>query len=206
MTSKKALLLVDLQNDFCPNGALAVKEGDQVIPIANELKSHFEHVIASKDWHPSDHTSFVDNHPGHKLFELISLNGIPQVLWPAHCVQHSKGSEFHPTLQQSGIEKIIYKGTDKNIDSYSVFFDNAHLKDTELNNYLHSLGVEEIYIMGLATDYCVKYTALDAVKLGYKVYVIEDGCRGVEREEGDAAKAISEMRDVGVEIINSADV
>jgi len=204
MSTNKALLLVDLQNDFCPNGALPVAEGDQVMTIANQLQPHFEHIIATKDWHPVNHISFANNHQGHHLFDVININGITQILWPTHCVQQSRGSEFHPKLNITAINKIIYKGTDKNIDSYSAFFDNAHLKSTDLHDYLQSLQITDLYIMGLATDYCVKFTALDAIKLGYRVFVIQDGCRGVANHPGDVEDAWTVMREAGVELIDSS--
>jgi nicotinamidase/pyrazinamidase len=204
--NSKALLLIDLQNDFCPGGALAVAEGDQVIPIANQLQFHFSNVIASKDWHPDDHVSFAKNHLHHQFFDVIHLNNMPQILWPAHCVQYSQGSEFHQDLHTTSIQRIIYKGTDKEIDSYSAFFDNAHLKSTDLHVYLQSLGVTDLYIMGLATDYCVKFTALDGIQLGYHVFVIQDGCRGVEQQPGDVDKAWEAMRASGVMLIHSSEI
>lgn len=206
MNTKQALLLIDLQNDFCPNGALAVRYGDQVMAVANQLQPQFMHVIASKDWHPADHVSFAVNHPDHDLFDVIESNGLSQTLWPVHCVQHAHGAEFHPLLNISAIKHIVYKGRDKHIDSYSAFFDNAHLKATDLHEYLQSLGVTDLFIMGLATDYCVKFTALDAVKLGYHVVLIEDGCRGVEQQPGDIEKACQEMRAAGVVFMQSGEL
>lgn len=203
---KKALILVDLQNDFCRGGSLAVPDGDAVIPIANQLQPYFDLVIATKDWHPQDHTSFASNHPGTKMGDLIMLGNLSQVMWPDHCVQESKGSNFHPQLDTSHIDKIIYKGTDKNIDSYSAFFDNAHLRATGLTDYLQNENIKEIYIMGLATDYCVKFSCLDAVLLGFNVHVIEDGCRGVELNSGDVESAMNEMRAVGVRVVKVGDI
>lgn len=201
--AKKALIMVDLQNDFCKGGNLAVPSGDEVIPLANQLQSHFDIIIGTKDWHPQDHMSFASNHFGHQVGDLIQVNHLQQILWPDHCVQESKGSQVHPLLDTSRVQKWIFKGTDKTIDSYSAFFDNAHLRATGLGDYLSGLGVEEIYILGLATDYCVKYSCLDGIKLGFKVYVIEDACRGVELKKGDVARALKEMEEVGVEIIRS---
>lgn len=203
MNNKSALIMVDLQNDFCRGGQLAVPDGDAVIAVANHLQNYFEIIVATKDWHPSDHTSFASNHPGKKVGDLMDVNQVPQILWPNHCVQESPGSEFHPRLNTTRISHIIYKGTDKNIDSYSAFFDNAHLRETGLTSYLRELGVETIYILGLATDYCVKYTCRDAVALGFDTYVIEDACRGVELKPGDIKAAFAEMRNEGVHVVRS---
>lgn len=206
MNNKHALIMVDLQNDFCHGGSLAVPDGDAVILIANQLQPYFDIIIATKDWHPKDHTSFASNHSGKKIGDIVKVKDMPQILWPDHCVQHSKGSEFHPQLHTETIQKIIYKGTDKHIDSYSAFFDNAHLRETGLATYLHELGVHTIYIMGLATDYCVKYSCRDAVKCGFETYVIEEGCRGVELKPGDVAAAFNEMRTEGIHVVSFAKV
>lgn len=199
----RALILVDLQNDFCPGGALAVEGGDQVISIANKLMEKFGLVVATKDWHPATHGSFAANHPWRKPGQVIDLNGLPQILWPIHCVQESFGSEFAAELDTEKISKVFFKGTDPGIDSYSTFFDNSHLKSTGLVDFLKEKGVDEVYIMGLATDYCVKYSALDAIGLGFKTKVIVDGCRGVELRKGDAKKAIREMEEKGVKVLHS---
>ncbi len=201
----KALVLVDLQNDFIPGGSLAVREGDQVIPIANAVQKKFDGLIlATQDWHPKNHGSFASNHPGKHPGDMIELGGLPQVLWPDHCVQGSRGAQFHPVLDRSRVTKVFRKGTDPEIDSYSTFFDNAHRKSTGLGDYLESEGITDVYLLGLATDYCVKYSALDAVNLGFKTYVILDGCRGVELKAGDTRTALDEMRTAGVEITTSA--
>lgn len=203
---KNALIIVDLQNDFLPGGSLPVPNGDQIIPIANTLQSHFEIVIATKDWHPEDHGSFAKNHPGHKPGDVVELNGLSQILWPTHCVQNSTGSEFSSDFDTSRITKIFYKGTNPKIDSYSAFFDNAHRQSTGLADYLKEKNVEEIYLLGLATDYCVKYSALDARHLGFQVTVIEDACRGIDLKTGDVDKALAEMKQAGVKIIRSKDI
>jgi len=203
---KKALILVDLQNDFCPGGSLAVSEGDQVIPIANRLQKEFELVVATKDWHPPYHVSFASTHPGHRVGDFILIDGFKQELWPDHCVQGHPGAEFHPQLDTDQIHKIVHKGVDLKIDSYSAFFDNEHLRSTGLGEYLREKGVEEVYIMGLATDYCVKFSCRDAIKLGFKVYVIEDGCRGVELKPGDIQAAFKEMQDEGVVLVKSREL
>jgi len=202
----RALILVDLQYDFCPGGALAVAHGDETIPIANRLLKTFETVVATQDWHPSDHGSFAVNHPGNKPYEMIELNGLPQVLWPAHCVQGSRGAELHADLDRAKITEVFRKGTDPSIDSYSGFFDNGHRKSTGLGDWLKQRGIDELFVMGLATDYCVKFTALDARALGLSVALVQDGCRGVELAPGDCDKAIAEMREAGVKIVDSAAV
>lgn len=199
----KALILVDIQNDFCPGGALAVHEGNQVVPVANELMDQFDLVVATQDWHPANHGSFAANHLWRRPGQVIDLNGLQQVLWPIHCVQESFGAEFVPSLSADKIDKIFVKGTDPEIDSYSGFYDNGHRKSTGLGDYLKGEGVEEVYVMGLATDYCVKFTALDAVGLGFKTYLVEDGCRGVNLSEGDTEQAIADMRSGGVVVTHS---
>jgi nicotinamidase/pyrazinamidase len=198
------LLLIDLQNDFLPGGALAVSEGDEVIPIANGLLPRFDLIVASQDWHPVDHGSFAACHAGKKPGDLITLDGLPQVLWPVHCVQNTDGADFAPTLDRRRINHITRKGMDRHIDSYSAFFDNGHRKATDLHTYLQGKGVTHLHLLGIATDYCVKFTALDAMQLGYRVTLIEDACRGVDLNPGDVARAVEEMRRAGVEITSSA--
>jgi len=202
----EALLLVDLQNDFLPGGALGVLEGDQVIPVANRVQEYFDIVIATADWHPPGHGSFASSHPGCKAGDVIELSGMPQVLWPDHCVQHTEGAEFSPHLNTGKIAKVIHKGMDPEIDSYSGFFDNGRQKATGLETYLRDQKVDTVYVMGLATDYCVKYTALDAVSLGYRTWLIEDGCRGVGVAEGDVERALAEMKAAGVRVVKSGDL
>lgn len=202
----RALLLIDLQNDFCPGGALAVAEGDHVISIANDLMPRFDLVVATQDWHPATHKSFAANHPWRKVGQVIDLNGLPQVLWPMHCIQESFGAEFVPQLHQAGIDAVFQKGTDPEIDSYSGFFDNGHRKATGLGDYLREKGVEELFVMGLATDFCVKFTVLDALELGFEVNLIEPGCRGVNLQPNDSTDAIAEMRAAGAEILSSVEM
>jgi nicotinamidase/pyrazinamidase len=199
----KALVLIDIQNDFVPGGALAVPDGDAIVPIVNELQKRFELVVATQDWHPPDHASFAANHAGRKPGETIQLNGLQHILWPVHCVQNTRGAEFVQTLDRSRIKQLFQKGTNPKIDSYSGFFDNAHLKATGLERYLASKAVTHIYIAGLATDYCVKFTALDALPLGFKTYVIEDACRGVNLKPNDVVDALSQMEEAGVQRIKS---
>lgn len=199
----KALILVDIQNDFCPGGHLEVPEGNQVVPVANALMDRFDLVVATQDWHPADHGSFAANHPWRKPGQVIDLNGLPQVLWPIHCVQESFGAEFVQSLHTDKIDQIFVKGTDPGIDSYSGFYDNGHRKATGMGDFLKEKGVDTVYVMGLATDYCVKFTALDAVALGFKTYLVADGCRGVNLNAGDVEQAIADMRSGGVAVTNS---
>lgn len=206
MPNKKALILIDLQNDFCKGGSLAVPDGDAVVPLANQLQKHFDLIVATQDWHPKNHASFAINHPGRQIGEIINLNGVQQILWPSHCVQGAKGAEFHPELNLVKIDKIFQKGIDEKIDSYSAFYDNAHLRSTGLGDYLRDLQVTDVYILGLATDYCVKYSALDARELGFNVYLIADACRGVELQAGDVARALDEMTAAQVKVISSEEV
>jgi nicotinamidase/pyrazinamidase len=198
-----ALILVDLQNDFCPGGALPVPEGDTVIPLANSLQSRFPLVVATQDWHPRDHGSFAAQHPGRQPGQVIDLNGLPQVLWPVHCVQNTRGAEFHPNLDRSRIERVFHKGTDPAIDSYSGFFDNGHRKATGLGDYLKHKGVTDVFVLGLATDYCVKFTALDARELGFTTNLVEDASRGVNLRPTDVADAVKDMAAAGVKVIGS---
>ena len=192
-----ALILTDLQNDFVPGGALPVPRGHEVVPLANRLQPHFDLVVATQDWHPANHGSFAANHPGKKPGDRIVLNGLEQILWPVHCVQHTKGSEFVADLDLSRVDRIFYKGTDPNIDSYSAFFDNAHLKATGLGNYLIEKGATNLYLLGLATDYCVKFSALDAQSLGFHTCVIEDACRGINLRPGDVDRAAAALDGMG---------
>jgi nicotinamidase/pyrazinamidase len=203
MSTDRALILVDLQNDFLPSGALGVREGDAVIPVANRVQDAFELVVASKDWHPRDHGSFASNHPGKTVGEVIDLHGLSQILWPVHCVQGTPGAEFVAGLKTDRIERVFFKGTDADIDSYSAMFDNGHRKSTGLSEYLRERGVRDVYLLGLATDYCVKFTSLDARRRGFDVHVIEDGCRGVELKPGDSAAALEEIRRAGGHVIRS---
>ncbi len=200
----KALVLVDIQNDFLPGGALAVPRGDEIVPLANRLQDHFDLIVATQDWHPADHASFAANHPGKQPGETIALNGLPQILWPVHCVENTPGAELAPALDQRKIARMIRKGTDPQIDSYSGFYDNGHLRSTGLREYLRNRGVDEIYVLGLATDYCVKATAIDGINLGFKTHLIEDACRGVELNPGDVRRAVEEMRSKGANTVQSA--
>jgi nicotinamidase/pyrazinamidase len=195
--SHSALVLVDLQNDFLPGGALAVPGGDAVLPLANRLQRCFDLVVATQDWHPSNHVSFAKSHPGKKVGDLIQVAGQPQRLWPVHCEQDTDGAALAAGLDAGLITRCVHKGTDPRIDSYSGF------SGTGLNKYLREQAVSRIYLAGLATDYCVKFTALDARGLGFDVVLIKDACRGIDAEPGDVQRALDEMRAAGVEIVLS---
>ena len=205
-TEMSALIIVDLQNDFLPGGALPVPHGDEVIPLTNELQRQFDLVVATKDWHPPDHGSFAANHPGKKTGDRIMLDGIEQILWPVHCVQNTHGAEFAPSFDTSGISQVFHKGIDPVIDSYSTFFDNAHRRNTGLACYLEKRGIKDIYLMGLALNYCVKYSTLDARQLGFKTHVIIDGCLGIELDPGDIDRALDEMKRAGAVFLKSSEL
>ena len=202
----KALILTDIQNDFLPGGALAVPQGDAVIPVGNQLQAAFPLVVATQDWHPANHGSFAANHPGKKPYEQVDLNGLAQTLWPVHCVQGTKGAELASALRKDRIAEVFPKGTDPGIDSYSGFFDNGHRKATGLGDWLKAKGVRQVYLCGLTTDYCVKFTALDAVGLGFKTWVVLDACRGINVRPGDVRQAVAEMTQAGVSVVQSAQV
>ena len=197
---KKALLVIDVQNDFCPAGALEVAGGNEIIPYINEEMSKYECVVLTQDWHPKGHSSFATTHEGKNPLEFIKMPYGDQVLWPDHCVQGSKGAEFHPDLNIEQANAIIRKGSNPFIDSYSAFFENDRKTSTGLDGYLKSLEIEKINLVGLATDFCVNYSAQDAANLGYKVSVLEKMCRAIDLN-GSLAAAKSEMQDCGVEFI-----
>jgi nicotinamidase/pyrazinamidase len=205
-----ALLLVDIQNDFTPatadkpDGALAVPGGNEVIAVANRLMPEYELVVATQDWHPAGHKSFASQHPGRSVGDVITLGGLDQVLWPDHCVQGTPGAELCAGLDRQRIDEVVRKGTDPDIDSYSGFFDNDHKRATGLADLLRRRGIGEVHVMGLATDYCVQFTALDAVELGFKTTVIVEGCRAVNLEPGDDERAIEAMHRAGVRVIGHA--
>lgn len=200
----KALLLVDIQNGFCPGGNLAVADGDAVVPVANALinKGNYDVIAASQDWHPEGHGSFASVHPGKAPFEMGELGGKPQVMWPDHCVQNTKDAEFHPDLDLSAVDYIQRKGENRKIDSYSAFRDNDHHAVTGLADYMKGKGVTTLDIVGLALDFCVKFTALDAREMlpGVTVRLILEGCRGIT--EDGVEEALAEMREAGVKLID----
>jgi len=199
----RALVLVDLQYDFMPGGALAVARGDEVVPVAQALLPRFDTVIATQDWHPRDHSSFAVKHPGKQVGDMIELEGLPQVLWPAHCVQGTRGAELHEMLDKKRITAVFRKGIDPTIDSYSGFFDNGRKKATGLGDWIRDRKIRKLFVMGLATDFCVKFTVIDARQLGLEVVLVEDGCRGVNLVDGDHARAIAAMRDAGASVVHS---
>lgn len=201
----RCLILVDLQNDFMPGGALAVPRGDEVVPVANRLARRFPYVVASQDWHPPDHLSFASQHAGRKPGDAVEVGGLNQTLWPDHCLQGSPGAEFHAGLDRSLIDRVFRKGTDRNVDSYSALYDNARRRSTGLGEHLRDRGVDEVYLLGLATDYCVKFSALDAADAGFRTRVIPDGCRGINLAAGDVEHAWEELRAAGVSLFSEAD-
>lgn len=212
----KVLLVVDPQNDFCPGGSLAVNGGDEIIPVVNELlqSDQFDLRIASKDWHPENHISFVANSPGMNLFDTVKIDGVSQVMWPTHCVQGEPGAEFHPKLRVDLLDAIIEKGTDPKIDSYSAFFDNARQRETPLRRALEAaqkhLGLEgepiEVVVCGLALDFCVAYTARDAAQLGYSVKLVLDATRPVESDQKKVIAMLRDLQDLGVKVVESRDL
>jgi nicotinamidase/pyrazinamidase len=199
----RALILVDLQYDFLPGGALAVAHGDETLAVARRLMPRFETVVATQDWHPSNHASFAANHPGMQPGQQIDLDGLPQVLWPTHCVEGTRGAELHDDIDQRRLAAVIRKGEDPRVDSYSGFFDNGRRKATGLDAWLKEHRIQQLYVLGVATDYCVKATVIDALELGYEVWLIEDGCRAVNLAPGDGDKAVNIMRGHGATIIDS---
>jgi nicotinamidase-related amidase len=201
---ERALLIVDVQNDFCPGGRLAVESGDEVVTVINRILPGFSRVIATQDWHPPDHVSFASSHPGRRPLEVVDAGGIEQVLWPDHCVRASIGAELHPRLETAQIGLLLRKGMNRGLDSYSAFFENDHRTDTGLRHYLKGMRVRELFICGLATDYCVRASALDAARLGFRITLVADACRGVDYPEGGVAKALAAMRKAGVRMIDSA--
>ena len=200
---RDVLLVVDVQNDFCPGGALGVPEGDAVVPVINRIQPGFAHVVLTQDWHPPGHQSFASTHPGHAPFETVEAAYGPQTLWPDHCVQGTPGAAFHPDLETTKAEMIVRKGTRAEIDSYSAFYENDRTTATGLAGYLRERGVTRVFICGLATDYCVHFSALDAARVGFEAVVIEDACRGIDLE-GSLAAANQAMAEAGVAFIASA--
>ncbi|MGC1240317.1 MAG: bifunctional nicotinamidase/pyrazinamidase [Chryseosolibacter sp.] len=197
----KALIIVDVQNDFVAGGSLEVPFGEQIVPLVNKLSEQFDLVVATQDWHPPSHKSFASNHPDKKPFGKIILGGLDQVLWPDHCVQGTAGAAFCHDLQLDRVEAIFRKGMDPQIDSYSGFYDNGHKKSTGLAGYLKERGVTSVYVCGLAGDYCVYFTAKDALKAGFKTFLIEDATRAISKKDFENAKET--IRRLGGAIINS---
>jgi nicotinamidase/pyrazinamidase len=199
-----ALIIVDVQNDFLPGGTLAVDEGDAIIPVINKLQNQFDLVVATQDWHPADHKSFASMHSGKNVFEQIHLNGLPQVLWPDHCIQETPGASFSSELDRKKIEAIFRKGMEKNIDSYSGFFDNGKKKATGMGAYLKGRGVSSIYVAGLAADYCVYFTALDGMEFGFESTIITDATRAINNK--DFTTKLQEFNSKGGKEIKSKEI
>lgn len=200
----KAFVIIDIQYDFLPGGSLAVNEGDKVIPLINQLQDNFDLIVATQDWHPHNHQSFAAEHEGKKEFEVIDLHGLNQVLWPVHCVQGTDGAKFVEELEANKIAAIFRKGMNMEIDSYSGFFDNGRRQNTGMHGFLQDRQVNELFIAGLATDYCVYYTANDALDLGYKVNVIEDASRPIDPENWEKLK--KELIEKGAKVIQSGEL
>lgn len=198
-----ALILVDIQNDFLPGGALAVPGGDEIIPVVNALLPKHNLVVATQDWHPANHGSFASQHPGHAVGDVVKLGGLDQICWPDHCVQNTVGAQLASGLEQTAISEIFLKGTDPAIDSYSAFYDNAHRRATGLGDYLKARGVTDVVIVGLALDYCVKFTAQDALGLGLKTTVVTDATRAVNLDPTDGDRALEALRTTGAVITTS---
>lgn len=204
---ERALILVDIQNDFMPEGALPVPHGHAVMPVANQLSPRFGVVAATQDWHPPGHVSFASQHAGKEPFDEVDApHGLRQTLWPDHCVQKSQGAQFVEGLDLGPVQAIFRKGTDPTIDSYSGFFDNGHQRTTGLADWLRAFHVTEVYLVGVAADVCVYYTGRDALELGFATNVVEDGTRGVEATAGDVARAFDALREGGARILSSSDV
>jgi nicotinamidase/pyrazinamidase len=199
------LLVVDVQNDFCPGGALAVPGGDEIVPVVNRLARRFRHVVLTQDWHPSGHLSFASSHPGRRPFETIDLSYGQQVLWPDHCVQATHGAAFHASLDVPHAELVLRKGYHQTIDSYSAFFENDRTTPTGLGGYLRERGLARVLLAGLALDFCVRYSAEDARRSGFAAVVIEDACRAIDLA-GSLAATRESLASVGVRCVPSSDV
>ncbi|MGB7785982.1 MAG: bifunctional nicotinamidase/pyrazinamidase [Salinimicrobium sp.] len=200
----KTLIIVDAQNDFMPGGALEVQQGDKILPVINRIQEKFDLIVATQDWHPASHKSFAKNHPGKEEFETIELNGLEQKLWPPHCIQGTKGAAFHPELKTNAIEAIFRKGMDKEIDSYSGFYDNGHKKSTGLSGYLREKGGKQLYFCGLAADICVYFSLLDALKEGFEAYLIEDAAVPLDLDNYEQIR--QQIRDKGGKIVSSEEI
>jgi len=203
MKKNNALIVIDVQNDFCPGGALAVERGDEIVPVINRIMDRFYRVVATQDWHPRDQVSFASNHQGKNVFDVISINGIEQTLWPDHCVAGTQGSCLHPDLREEPIDLIVRKGTNPGIDSYSAFMENDKKTATGLEGFLRFLDIKELFLCGLATDFCVFYSAMDAARAGFDTTVLIDACRGIDIPENNVSMALDSMRNAGVKIMNT---
>jgi len=206
MSEKKALVIIDVQNDFCPGGSLAVPEGDRVVPYINTIMPVFDTVIATQDWHPASHGSFASTHPGKKPFETGAVSGIEQTLWPDHCVAGTAGAELHPALRTEPVGLILRKGMNVHVDSYSAFTENDRTTRTGLHGYLSALGIKTVCLCGLATDFCVYYTAMDSVNLGFRTVVVLDACSGIDLPAGNVKRCIEDMKSHGISISSTQEI
>lgn len=202
--SNTALIIVDVQNDFCPGGALAVEEGDQIVPVVNKIAPLSDVVVATRDWHPADHVSFASAHEGHDVGDMIEVDGLEQMLWPDHCVRGTPGAAFHPDLDLGPVNLILHKGTRSELDSYSGFLETDKKTATGLEAYLKGLDVSDVTVCGLATDYCVLFTALDAAHADFKTSLVTDATRGIDQPEGNLDRAIEKMKETGIKLVTSA--
>ncbi len=200
----KALIITDVQNDFLPGGALAVEGGDRIIPVINKIQDKFDLLVATQDWHPKNHGSFASNHEGKNVFDKTELGGLEQILWPDHCVQNTKGAEFHPDLKTNKVEAIIRKAMEPEIDTYSVFYDNGHKKDTGLAGYLRRREADELYFCGLTSDFCVNYSVRDAIKEGFSATLVEDATLPIDADE--YKKIRKELKDMGCKFVKSDEI
>ncbi len=200
MRIKGVLIIVDIQNDFCPGGALPVPEGDQIIPVINKISSWFEKVVCTQDWHPENHVSFARTH-NKEVYEVIESGGVKQVLWPEHCVCGTRGAAFHRALDLKPVNLIMRKGVNPGIDSYSAFLENDRKTETGLHFYLNGFSIRDVYVCGLATDFCVYYTCLDARSFGFNTFFIQDAARGIDQPEGNIETVIMDMKSKGVMVI-----
>jgi len=205
LRSTDALLVIDVQNDFCPGGALAVAGGDEIVPVVNALAERFEHVLLTQDWHPARHISFASEHAGRKPFETITVEYGAQTLWPDHCLQHSRGAELHVALDVPRAELVLRKGFHRGIDSYSAFLENDHRMPTGLAGYLRERGIARLFVCGLAYDYCVRFSAIDGMELGFECIVVEDACRAVNLP-GSVEQTNADFAKVGVKRMMSAEI
>jgi nicotinamidase/pyrazinamidase len=201
-----ALLVIDVQNDFCPGGSLPVPHGDEIVPVINHLMAGFDIVVASQDWHPDGHISFASTHSGRHPFDTFQLEGREQILWPDHCVQGTQGAEFHPDLDIRPVVLIVRKGWQQDLDSYSAFFENDQVTPTGLEAYLKGMGIRRLYLTGLAQDVCVYYSARDALRLGFETFLVEEATRGLDQPRGSLAQRMKELEKSGLKLIRANDI